>query len=105
MRRPVPDPRRDLPQAAPGLSTGPVSQPAASPDKKPSAFDRALSLHVLHNAAIDYAARRGQPGSAAYRAAWMTFRTHIQSIDDLERMRARSARRPANRGPRDAILH
>jgi hypothetical protein len=57
------------------------------------AFDRSLELRELRRAAEDFAARHGEPGSAAYRAAWLKFRQQIRSIEDLERLRAKIRRR------------
>lgn len=62
-----------------------------------SAFDRSLELRELSRAAEDYAARHGEPGSAAYRAAWVKFRQQIRSIQDLQRLRARIQRPKARR--------
>jgi hypothetical protein len=76
-------------------------------------FDRALELLELRRAADVYASRHGEPGSAAYRAAWLRFRQRILCIEDLQRMRASSARAksigpkastaPANRAPASPI--
>lgn len=51
-------------------------------------FDRALETRELTAAADAYALRHGQPGSLAYRAAWMRFRHRINTIDDLRRWRS-----------------
>lgn len=71
------------------------SPPAAS--RNP--FDTALERTELAQAARAYALHHGEPGSAGYRAAWLRFRRHIQSIEDLERLRRPSARRkPGGQG-------
>lgn len=56
-------------------------------------LDRALELRALREAAEAYAAQRGEPGSASYRRAWLTFRQRIQSTEDLRRLRAAAATR------------
>jgi hypothetical protein len=65
-----------------------------------TAFDRALELHELRLAAEAYASRHGEMGSAGYRAAWLRFRQRIQSIHDLQRMRAKATGAKARRDPR-----
>lgn len=55
-------------------------------------FDRALELRELRRAAEAYASRHGKVGSAGYRTAWLKFRRRIQSIDELQRWRAKAAR-------------
>lgn len=55
-------------------------------------FDRALELRELRRAAEAYASRHGEVGSAGYRAAWLKFRQRIQSIHELQRLRAKAAR-------------
>lgn len=70
----------------------PPNQPSPETSGKPNAFDQAISLQLLRQAADDYASRHGPRGSSAYRAAWLRFRQHIHSIDDLHRMRAQAAR-------------
>jgi hypothetical protein len=62
-------------------------------------FDRALELVELRRAAEAYASRHGQVGSAGYRTAWLKFRRRIQSIDELQRWRAKAARSAADRPP------
>jgi hypothetical protein len=52
----------------------------------PTPFDRALELHVLREAGEEYASRHGEPGSAAYRAAWLRFRQRVETAGDLRRM-------------------
>lgn len=64
--------------------------PVTMPER--SAFDRSLELRELRRAAEAYAARRGEPGSASYRDAWLRFRRRIPSIEDLQRIRTASAR-------------
>jgi hypothetical protein len=56
-----------------------------------SAFDHALELQELQEAAEAYASRHGEPGSEAYREAWMRFRRRVRTVEDLRRMRARAA--------------
>ena len=69
-----------------------ANQPPPQPNGKLNPFDQAVSLRILSEAADDYASRYGQRGSSPYRVAWLRFRRHIQSIDDLHRMRAQAAR-------------
>jgi hypothetical protein len=56
-----------------------------------TAFDQALEQRALREAAEAYATRHGEPGSPAYRAAWLRFRQRIRTLDDLRA--AREARR------------
>jgi anti-anti-sigma factor len=53
-------------QAGPGMS---------------SPFDRALETRVLMAAAREFASRHGEPGSPAYRAAWLRFRQQPTSTE------------------------
>jgi hypothetical protein len=61
-------------------------------------FDRALELHELDLAAVEYALMHGEPRTAAYRRAWGTFRQQVQTVEDLNKLRA--ANGPAVSGPR-----
>lgn len=65
-----------------------------------TAFDNALELNELAREAKAYASRHGEPGSADYRAAWLRFRQKVQSVDDLQRLRAPSRRGKAQMGAR-----
>lgn len=60
-------------------------------------FDRSLELRELRDAAAAYASRHGEPGSAAYRSAWLRFRRHVKSLEDLQRLRDAARRKPAAR--------
>jgi hypothetical protein len=42
-------------------------------------FDRALELHELDRAAVEYASMHGELGSAAYRQAWGRFRQRVKT--------------------------
>lgn len=46
-------------------------------------FDRSLETRELLAAAEEHALRRGEPGTAAYRAAWLEFRQRVRTIEDL----------------------
>lgn len=70
-------------------------RPSAAPAAPGNAFDRALELHDLDEAAIAYALRHGEPESASYQAAWLKFRRGIRTADDLRRARQAAARRRA----------
>lgn len=61
-----------------------------------SPFDSALQIHDLRDAAEEYALRHGHPGTPEYRAAWIRFRQHIRTADDLRRWRLAQARRSAS---------
>src|SRR5262249_8433592 len=56
-------------------------------------FDRALEARMLAVAAEAYAARRGAPGSRAYRRPWRQFRGQVRTVGDLEEWRLRSIQR------------
>ena len=70
-----------------------------TPTPASTVFDRALELQELRRAAEAYASRHGDVGSVRYRAAWLRFRQRVQSIDDLQRMRAKAARIKPLRDP------
>ena len=70
-----------------------------TPTPASTVFDRALELQELRRAAEAYASRHGDVGSVRYRAAWLRFRQRVQSIDDLQRMRAKAARIKPRRDP------
>ena len=50
-----------------------------------SPFDRSLETRILSDAAEEYGLRHGQPGTAAYRAAWLEFRRRFRTLEDLRR--------------------
>lgn len=63
-----------------------------------TAFDRALELLALGQAAEAYASRRGDPGSAGYRRAWLSFRRRFHSLQELREWRASAASRTQTAG-------
>jgi hypothetical protein len=104
-------PARDKPaRAAAGEVESPISRMPLkeglvmaanrkTPTPASTVFDRALELLELRRAAEAYASRHGDIGSVGYRAAWLRFRQRVQSIDDLQWMRAKAARAKPRRDP------
>jgi hypothetical protein len=52
-----------------------------------NAFDQALEGYELLRAAEQYAPRRGECGSPSYREAWLRFRQHVRTSEDLRKWR------------------
>lgn len=69
--------------------------PSPSDEVSSTPFDRALEMRALREAAEAYAAKRGEPGSPSYRAAWLKFRQRFQSMEELRQWRSCVARRAA----------
>ena len=65
-----------------------------------SAFDDALTAVDLYNAATAYALDCGIPGTTEYRAAWLKFRGHIKTTEDLQELYAHRLARQAERRAR-----
>jgi hypothetical protein len=61
-------------------------------------FDRALELHELDQAAVEYALMHGEPGSTAHRQAWGMFRQQVKTVEDLKELRAANGRAAAGPG-------
>jgi GAF domain-containing protein len=52
-----------------------------------TAFDRSLEIREVMTAAEEHARLHGEPGSWAYRTAWLQFLRRIRTVDDLWRRR------------------